>query len=288
MKTTFRGDNSAVAHLWANKSQDSATNGSNFYFEGNTIYSYGGHFPIAKHIEFEGKNAVLFTEATYSPTTAKHISIVKQACNHLDIIYCASPNATHQTNFDYWLKCAEGISTNLLKAKKPEKYLLELGRISDQANKYASFFALDIPDQLKAVLAIENKDQYKAYSDNKEAILANLKKKQEATLKRKHAKELKTWLSGETSRLYTRDGQDYLRINSQLDAVETTQGVTIPMGEALTFWKALKDKKINIGDNIGPYSVDAVGDITKIGCHTFKTDYLIKFGNDHFAALQPA
>jgi len=282
MKKVFRGDPSTVAHMWANKSQSEATNGSNFYFDGDTIYSYGNHFPIAKHVDFESKKAVLFTDKTYSNTTAKHISIVKQSCNHLDIIYCASPTATHQSNFDYWLKCAEGISANLLKAKKPEKYLLELSRVSEQANKYASFFGLDVPDELKAVLAIENKDQYESYKGNKDATLGALKKKQEAALKRKHAKELKTWLSGKTGRLYTRDGYDYLRINSQLDAVETTQGVTIPMGEALMFWQGLKDKKINVGDNIGPYSVDAIGETTKIGCHTFKTDYLIKFGSDHF------
>ena len=35
-------NNSMVAHLWANESQESA-NGSNFYFEGQSIYSYGHH-----------------------------------------------------------------------------------------------------------------------------------------------------------------------------------------------------------------------------------------------------
>lgn len=34
-------NNSMVAHLWANESKESA-NGSNFYFEGESIYSYGG------------------------------------------------------------------------------------------------------------------------------------------------------------------------------------------------------------------------------------------------------
>lgn len=33
-------NNSMVAHLWANEKQESA-NGSNFYFEGESIYSYG-------------------------------------------------------------------------------------------------------------------------------------------------------------------------------------------------------------------------------------------------------
>ena len=41
-----------VAHLWAHKSQDFARNpGHNFYFHGDTIYSYGSHFPVARHVE---------------------------------------------------------------------------------------------------------------------------------------------------------------------------------------------------------------------------------------------
>ena len=35
-------NNSMVAHLWANEMKEFA-NGSNFYFEGESIYSYGSH-----------------------------------------------------------------------------------------------------------------------------------------------------------------------------------------------------------------------------------------------------
>ena len=35
--------NSMVAHLWANEKQESAY-GSNFYFIGGSIYSWGNHF----------------------------------------------------------------------------------------------------------------------------------------------------------------------------------------------------------------------------------------------------
>ena len=39
-----------VAHLFANQSQTEARNGGNtFYFYKDTIYSFGSHFPIAKH-----------------------------------------------------------------------------------------------------------------------------------------------------------------------------------------------------------------------------------------------
>ena len=36
-------NNRMIAHLWANEKKESA-NGSNFFFEGQIIYSYGYHF----------------------------------------------------------------------------------------------------------------------------------------------------------------------------------------------------------------------------------------------------
>ena len=39
-------NNSMVAHLWANEKKESAR-GSNLFFEGRSIYSYGYHFEVA-------------------------------------------------------------------------------------------------------------------------------------------------------------------------------------------------------------------------------------------------
>lgn len=38
-------NNYMVAHLWANEKKESAR-GSNFFFEGESIYSYGYHYQI--------------------------------------------------------------------------------------------------------------------------------------------------------------------------------------------------------------------------------------------------
>ena len=40
-------NNSMVAHLWANEMKEFA-NGSNFYFEDESIYSYGSHFEVGR------------------------------------------------------------------------------------------------------------------------------------------------------------------------------------------------------------------------------------------------
>ena len=39
-----------VCHFWANQIQDSGK-ASNMFYERDIIYSYGYHFPIAKHIK---------------------------------------------------------------------------------------------------------------------------------------------------------------------------------------------------------------------------------------------
>ena len=73
--------NHEIPHLWAHQSQDEARNSTgSFYFEGPTIYSYGSHFPIARHVTNErGERAVLFTTAHHSVTTSGHCSAVAGA-----------------------------------------------------------------------------------------------------------------------------------------------------------------------------------------------------------------
>jgi len=53
-----------IPHLWAHKTQSSAHNPQhNLYFEDETIYSYGWHFPIARHVTNKSgkKHAILLT-----------------------------------------------------------------------------------------------------------------------------------------------------------------------------------------------------------------------------------
>lgn len=281
MKTVFT-DLSTIAHLWANQTQDKARNSSdNFYFNGDTIYSYGSHFPIAKHIVFNGKAAILFTERGYSNTTAKHIRIVQQAASHKNIIYCYNPESTHEQNFNSWLNDAESIAANLIKAKKPEKYLSQLSYVSQKANQYANFFELTISEKLMAILAISNKAEYSAYSDNKAAYEKAEKERQQKELQAKHKKELAKWLKGEGSRLFVRNGYDYLRLND--GRIETTQAVKIPLETGKKLWESIQSNTLTVGAKVlDHYTVESIGKEIRIGCHNFKKEYLINFGKRIF------
>jgi hypothetical protein len=81
MKTVF--DNSMTAHVWAQNQQDHGrSHNGNLYFEGGVIYSYGSHFPIARHaVTKQGKPCVLRTTERYSTSTSGHVSHVDYALN---------------------------------------------------------------------------------------------------------------------------------------------------------------------------------------------------------------
>ena len=283
MKKVF-SDISQVAHLWANQLQDEARNSGNFYFNGKTIYSYGAHFPIAKHVTNEGgETAVLFTKRGYSNTTSKHMAIVRQAANHLNVIKCDRPNATHEENFNRWKIEAELSAAKLQKAKKPEIYLNELAHIQNEANKYAQFFGLELPAILTTILSIQNKNEWNAYHDQKTAILEAERLKREAELIKQHKKELSEWKKGKTSRLYVRIGSDYLRLNNESQRIETTQAVKIPLEIGKRLFYSIKENTLKVGDKVLNFEVNEVGAQIKIGCHTFTKKYLLQFGSKVFA-----
>ena len=279
MKTVF--NNSELAHIYANQRQQHGRNSNgSFYFEGKTIYSYGGHFPIAKIVANEsGDDCMLFTYRTYSNTTAKQINIVRSATRQYKKIYCHTPSTNHSSNFASWLQLAEHEATKLIKAKKPELYLNELSRLHSEVSEYAQFFNIEIPLNLTAVLSIKDKSENLEYLIKKnELIKLELAKKQKED-KIKEDEILKKWLNFETSRIYSRSNLDFLRVNINENRVETTQAVQIPIEIAKRLYNKIKTNTLQVGENLLNYRVDQVGDIIKIGCHNFTKAYLLNFGS---------
>jgi hypothetical protein len=257
----------ATAHLFATQSQIEAyTPTRNLYFYDKSIYSYGSHFCIAKFID---DKTLLFTERTYSNTTAKHISVVSYATSHINKIYCGNPNWNHVDNFSFWLINAEQLADKLKRANKPEIYISQLQQIENKATKYANYFNIAIPKTLQSVLKVTTKAEILAYMENKAELIAAEKLAKEKQLKKEHATNLKKWRKFETGRLYQRDGFDYLRKNNE--QFETSQGVKIPLEIGKRFYNNLAAVKVN--DKFLDFTVN---EITKtyigIGCHkiTFK------------------
>ncbi len=72
-------NNAEVAHRWAQRRGDSGK-GSNFYYNGDTIYSYGPHFAVARHMDSpKGVHFVVRSVATRSISTTRHRNLVARA-----------------------------------------------------------------------------------------------------------------------------------------------------------------------------------------------------------------
>lgn len=277
MKTVF--NNSDLAHAYANQTQESGRNSNgSFYFSGKTIYSYGGHFPIAKIVTNDnGLECMLFTYRTYSNTTAKQIGIVRNATRQYKKIYCHTPNGNHSNNFASWLQLSEHQAAKLQKAKKPELYLSELSRLYSEVSEYAQFFNLSIPPTLLAVLSIKDKSENLEYMSKKAILIKEAKRQVDKIQKQEFKEAINKWFNGETQRLYKRCNIDFLRVNE--NRVETTQAVQIPIEIAKRLHNKIKTNSLQVGESVLNYKVNEVGNIIKIGCHTFTKAYLLNFGS---------
>ena len=144
MKKVISSDQ--VAHFWANQTQSEARNArGSMYFRGDTIYSYGSHFPIARHVQCNGKSAVLFTTESYSNTTAGHKSAVASAINHLtsfNVPEVVGDDAV-KVNLESY---EERITETLLQAKrarsKAKWHLERAEELINEGNQFAEFFGL--------------------------------------------------------------------------------------------------------------------------------------------------
>ena len=170
MKTIYKS--SEIADLWIRRDIDFAsTSGRNFYFRGNSIYSYGTHFMIARiEVNRNGDMAIFLTTRSYSNTTAKHIAHVTDAVmkSGVKVIRCAYPNDNmHNENFkDYRSYLLESISS-LSVARKPEIYLRQIDDLRSTINSYCDFFGLEMPDFLKSGLNVTCKEDAKNYMKSK-------------------------------------------------------------------------------------------------------------------------
>lgn len=82
MKKVFSNADQTI-HVWAQQTQDEGRS-KNCYFEGNTVYSYGNHYPLGIFIKNDkGETAVILNVAGYSHTTNSHISAARSATRHI-------------------------------------------------------------------------------------------------------------------------------------------------------------------------------------------------------------
>lgn len=102
--------NQEVADAWA---MGYSAKSGNMFTDGQTIYSYGYHFPIAKRVN----GHVLYNRTHYSATTSKHQCHVRRAMSGR-IVLCRSINANDNERYT---RCyVEGLLRKIPKCRKIE------------------------------------------------------------------------------------------------------------------------------------------------------------------------
>lgn len=292
MKTVF--NNRMVAHVWAQQSQPEG-HGSNFFFDGPVIYSYGRHFPIAAFVQNAKKaRAVLFTDRGYSVSTFRHISYTRQALRG-DVPVFSVRHVfdgvggmwSHKSNMEAF---AKDLELALALAAKPrirantrDAAVTDAQRIVARSEEYANFFALKKSARLKAP------DFAPGYIERirAEASAAHEKAARKVALLEKAAfakaaVELQEWLDGvprECPRLLalTDNKSARLVVSKFGDVVKTSLGAEVPLADArraVAFIQACRTRGRSWERNgetcpVGLFQIDTIdasGNI-KAGCH---------------------
>jgi dsDNA-binding SOS-regulon protein len=301
-------NNTQVAHLWASGSKQSGK-GSNFYFEGDTIFSYGAHFPIARRVT---EGFYLITESRYSHSTSRHISYTKRAIPSFAKVF--SVKNCPDSSFDVIRiekmeeareRLANVEGNNAFKTYENAKSLslfcrdaLEMfcwmKRESDP-----TFEWLPIADEMHEIIG---KAEMIAET-NREAYEIALAKKQEQQEARNANREAKyqrqreldkmealefvpLWRAGEGNYQWKfRSLPPMLRIKGSL--VQTSQGAEVSLEDAkkaFSFIIAKINKGIEWHRNgetceVGAFSLISIdSELVTIGCHKFTIDEVKAFG----------
>jgi hypothetical protein len=291
MKTVF--DNDMVAHVWANRSQarGRSSNG-HLYFEGDTIYSYGRHFPIARHVD----GVVLFTIKGYSPTTECHKSRVLSACSHKQVFHVTDLTTGRKEHLaDYKARIADAIRA-CVKARTNKPWRLQqLQELVSEANQYAENFDLKtrfaLPNEQELIEECRKIDaRNKAREARRARKLQKQREEREARQREYFAKQeqlLEEWVDGE------RDSCPYeygfkIRLRIKGNELQTSRGASVPLDHAVKCFRVLKQLRER-GEtyqrnghtiHLGHFALDSFSDgIVRAGCHAVEWTEIERIAN---------
>lgn len=258
-----------VCHIWANQSKPRGK-GFNIYFEGDTIYSYGSHFPIARHVTNKrGERAILFTTRRYSSSTGKHISYTRQAIRgDVPVFHVAHPDHSF-TSPDiralYEARVAESMGKALRARTYIDLYISDASGWTNEANAFAAFYGfrwrLKMPANVAEALECAKEQERKRQVQQRKAMTLAAAE----------------WRAGARASL---SGYPDVLMRIRGAEVETSKGARFPVKDAARVFSLIESVRergepwqrnghmIRIGD----FQIDRIeptGDV-KAGCHFVK------------------
>jgi hypothetical protein len=280
--------NHEIPHLWAHQSQDEARNSTgSLYFEGPTIYSYGSHFPIARHVtNVRDEKAVLFTIDHHSVTTSGHCSVVAGAIPpnvpvfrvpHLRNSWGDLPD--HADNVESYVRRISELLGKAKRARVNRDWLeREALALREQLRGYLAFFdvvavALPESDELDTLEAwIREHEEEERQRREETARIA------EEVRRREQAEQIQRFLAGDPHASYIPGVSPMLRVVG--DEVETSLGARFPIEHAirgLAFVRGIRASGREYVRNghaihLGNYVVDRIepDGTVHAGCHVVR------------------
>ena len=282
-----------VCHLWANQSQHEARNQQGtLYFKGDAIYSYGNHFPMARHAKGKHGPVTLITTQTYSLTTTGHMTMVRQAIrDDASILYChdvwAISELDHMANLEriekrcreLLLRAAKGRTLTAVHYKEAQdcvrRHLLYRKTFGLRLKR-----ALTIPlkwkDEAKAQIA-------KQAEHSKQVRLA--KEENDRLYRIVQLDDLESWKRGMNVNRSFHNLPVVLRVvdydvEGIPRTVETSRGAQVPALHARRIWKLVCTiratgktyERNGHTEHVGAFTVDSIdADGTlRAGCHVIE------------------
>jgi hypothetical protein len=280
MKKVFT--NRELPHIWANQLQNEGRNSSgNIYFEGNTIYSYGRHFPIATILEKE--KVILVNSNNYSVTTSKHKHYVWRAINKekykvFDTKGCSSH---HKDNIDNYIEDFNNcINLSVSSRKYKEMHLNNAKGIILIIEEYLKAFKLSVL-KFKGLKAILKRKDNIITPEMENKIKERKAKERKLTLE-KNKESINDWLNGASNKISYKVKDVFLRANISMgpepsQVVETSQGARVSYTNAHLLYDMIKTGRDIKGHKIDGYTVIGINGVLKIGCHQIERKEIDRF-----------
>lgn len=294
--------NSQVCHVWASQTQSTGRNSNNsIWFEGDTIYSYGRHFPMARvYTKPDGNKFVLTSSKSYSVTTSGHMSDLRSAISHIASIAVPYPTSLYESaNEECLLDRVASMIVGIFNGRCQYSGHLEksewnenksaIERAIDDVNAYrkmrdgdkAETFALDNETmQLLEVIETQKKEKYDAKQAEKriaQKIAADKYEVEREERRKEYATEIELWETRANTKdipydIVPRD-YDRIRIKANGTDVETMRGAEVPLSHAVRLLNLAQQGRVKVGDRVGHFTVDKITDETlTIGCHTINIE----------------
>lgn len=147
---------------------------THLFCDGPSVYSYGKHFELGRHIHLDGVHHVLLNQARYSITTTNHQRGVQRHTRNYNQIFVPDAEIIFNSREEAFAESAK-VDSVWIDAVAPfaealqnkrittlHRYMAQMERIKEQADGYYSAYGLSRPCRLVELLAVGNNEEVKS------------------------------------------------------------------------------------------------------------------------------